>query len=165
MTYDTLDMSILEILFEDARISAEQLAVMVDAPLADVKARIAKLEAERVLIKYPAMINWERTQRDTVQAVIEVKVQPQRDCGFEPVAARINQFEEVTSLYLMSGAYDLMVTVEAPTLKQLASFVSSKLSTIESVTGTATHFILKTYKYGGVVFAGDAGDRRLAVTP
>ena len=100
-----------------------------------------------------------------LQAVIEVRVQPQRDRGFDAIAARIYQFEEVTSLYLMSGAYDLMVMVEAPTLKQLASFVSSKLSTLESVTGTATHFMLKTYKYGGVIFEGDDTDRRLAVSP
>lgn len=163
--YDTLDMNILEILFEDARIAPEQVAVMAGAPEDEVRRRIARLEADRVLIKYPAMINWEKTARDTVQAVIEVCVQPQRDRGFDAVAARIYQFEEVTDLRLMSGAYDLMVTVEAPTLKQLASFVSSKLSPIESVTGTATHFILKTYKYGGVVFDGEPGDRRLAVSP
>ena len=163
--YDTLDMNILEILFEDARIAPEKVAVMAGASVDDVKARIKKLEGDRVLIKYPAMINWERTDRETVQAVIEVRVQPQRDSGFDAVAARINQFDEVTSLYLMSGAYDLMVTVEAPTLMKLASFVSSKLSTIESVTGTATHFILKTYKYGGVNFEGEKDDRRLAVSP
>ena len=111
------------------------------------------------------MITWERTDKEMVQAVIEVRVQPQRDRGFDAIAARIYQFEEVTSLYLMSGAYDLMVMVEAPTLKQLASFVSSKLSTLETVTGTATHFMLKTYKYGGVIFEGDNADRRLAVSP
>ena len=126
---------------------------------------IGRLEKDRVLVKYPAMINWERTDKEMVQAVIEVRVQPQRDRGFDAIASRIYQFEEVTSLYLMSGAYDLMVMVEAPTLKQLASFVSSKLSTLESVTGTATHFMLKTYKYGGVIFEGDDTDRRLAVSP
>lgn len=163
--YDTLDMNILEILSEDARIAPEQVAVMAGASVDEVKKRIKRLEDDRVLIKYPAMINWERTDREMVQAVIEVRVQPQRDTGFEGPAARINQFDEVTSLYLMSGAYDLMVTVEAPTLKELASFVSSKLSTIESVTGTATHFILKTYKYGGVSFEKSQNDQRLAVTP
>lgn len=163
--YDTLDMNILEILFEDARIAPAQVAVMAGAPVDEVEKRIARLEKEHVLIKYPAMINWERTEREMVQAVIEVRMQPERDRGFDAVAQRINQFEEVTSLYLMSGAYDLMVTVEAPTLKQLASFVSSKLSSIDSVTGTATHFILKTYKYGGVNFDADPTDHRLAVTP
>ncbi len=163
--FDTLDMHILEILFEDARVPVETVAVMAGADVDEVKRRIKRLEDERVLIKYPAMINWERTEREMVQAVIEVRVQPQRDRGFEAVAARIYPFEEVTSLYLMSGAYDLMVTVEAQSIKQLAAFVHSKLSTIEGVTGTATHFILKTYKYGGVVFEGKGRDDRLAVSP
>ena len=158
-------MHILEILSDDARISAEQIAVMTGYDVDEVRRAIGRLEKDRVLVKYPAMINWERTDKEMVQAVIEVRVQPQRDRGFDAIAARIYQFEEVTSLYLMSGAYDLMVMVEAPTLKQLASFVSSKLSTLESVTGTATHFMLKTYKYGGVIFEGDDTDRRLPVSP
>ena len=158
-------MHILEILSDDARISAEQIAVMTGYDVDEVRRAIGRLEKDRVLVKYPAMINWERTDKEMVQAVIEVRVQPQRDRGFDAIAARIYQFEEVTSLYLMSGAYDLMVMVEAPTLKQLASFVSSKLSTLESVTGTATHFMLKTYKYGGVIFEPGADDRREAVMP
>ena len=163
--YNTLEMHILEILSDDARINAEQIAVMTGYDVDEVRRAIGQLEKDHVLVKYPAMINWERTDKEMVQAVIEVRVQPQRDRGFDAIAARIYQFEEVTSLYLMSGAYDLMVMVEAPTLKQLASFVSSKLSTLESVTGTATHFMLKTYKYGGVIFEGDDTDRRLAVSP
>ena len=163
--YNTLEMHILEILSDDARISAEQIAVMTGYDVDEVRRAIGRLEKDRVLVKYPAMINWERTDKEMVQAVIEVRVQPQRDRGFDAIASRIYQFEEVTSLYLMSGAYDLMVMVEAPTLKQLASFVSSKLSTLESVTGTATHFMLKTYKYSGVIFEGDDTDRRLAVSP
>ena len=163
--YNTLEMHILEILSDDARISAEQIAVMTGYDVDEVRRAIGRLEKDRVLVKYPAMNNWERTDKEMVQAVIEVRVQPQRDRGFDAIAARIYQFEEVTSLYLMSGAYDLMVMVEAPTLKQLASFVSSKLSTLESVTGTATHFMLKTYKYGGVIFEGADTARRLAVSP
>ncbi len=163
--YNTLEMHILEILSDDARVSADQIAVMTGYDLEEVRRAVKRLEDDRVLVKYPAMINWERTDKEMVQAVIEVRVQPQRDRGFDAIAARIYQFEEVTSLYLMSGAYDLMVMVEAPTLKQLASFVSSKLSTLETVTGTATHFMLKTYKYGGVIFEGDLADRRLAVSP
>ncbi len=163
--YNTLEMHILEILSDDARVSTEQIAVMTGYDVEEVRRAVKRLEDDRVLVKYPAMINWERTDKEMVQAVIEVRVQPQRDRGFDAIAARIYQFEEVTSLYLMSGAYDLMVMVEAPTLKQLASFVSSKLSTLETVTGTATHFMLKTYKYGGVIFEGDHADRRLAVSP
>ena len=163
--YNTLEMHILEILSDDARVDAGQIAVMTGYDVEEVRRAVKRLEDDRVLVKYPAMINWERTDKEMVQAVIEVRVQPQRDRGFDAIAARIYQFEEVTSLYLMSGAYDLMVMVEAPTLKQLASFVSSKLSTLETVTGTATHFMLKTYKYGGVIFEGDHADRRLAVSP
>lgn len=163
--YNTLEMHILEILSDDARVSADQIAVMTGYDVEEVRRAVKRLEDDRVLVKYPAMINWERTDKEMVQAVIEVRVQPQRDRGFDAIAARIYQFEEVTSLYLMSGGYDLMVMVEAPTLKQLASFVSSKLSTLETVTGTATHFMLKTYKYGGVIFEGDHADRRLAVSP
>lgn len=165
MAYDTLDMHILEMLSEDARVTPEQMAVMIGMDPAEVRRRIESLTADRVLIKYPALINWDRTDRVTVRAVIEVRVQPQRDRGFDAVAARIQQFEEVTDLHLMSGAYDLMVFAEAPTLHQLASFVSSKLSPIESVTGTSTHFLLKTYKLGGVLFEGDGRDARLPVSP
>jgi len=163
--FSTLEMQIIDLLIEDARIAPEQIAVMTASSPAQVREAIAHLERERVLVKYAAVINWERTGREWVQAMIEVRVHPQRDRGFDAMAARIYQFEEVTALYLMSGAYDLMVMVEAPTLKQLAGFVSSKLSTLEGVTGTATHFMLKTYKQGGVVFSGEEGDRRLAVSP
>lgn len=163
--FSTLEMHILEILSDDARIPMKQIAVMTGTSVADVQKAIAHLESERVIVKYPAMINWERTEREMVQAVIEVNVQPQRDRGFDAIAARIYRFEEVKSLYLMSGAYDLMVMLEARTLKELAHFVHSKLSVIDGVTGTATHFMLKTYKYGGVIFESDAPDRRLAVSP
>ena len=163
--FSTLEMHILEILSDDARIAADKIAVMTGATLEDVQKAIAHLEHERVIVKYPAMINWENTDREMVQAVIEVNVQPQRDRGFDAIAARIYRFEEVKSLYLMSGAYDLMVMLEARTLKELAHFVHSKLSVIDGVTGTATHFMLKTYKYGGVIFEDGAPDRRLAVSP
>ncbi len=165
MAYDTLDMHILEALADDARVTPGQLAVMAGAPVDEVERRVARLTADGVLIKYPAMINWEKTGRDTVRAVIEVRVQPERDRGFDATAARIQQFDEVTSLYLMSGAYDLLVMAEAPTLQRLAAFVSSKLSPIESVIGTATHFMLKTYKYEGVAFQGNGQDTRLPVSP
>lgn len=163
--FTTLEMHILEILTDDARITPETIAVMTGAEIKAVHDAIAHLEQERIIVKYPAMINWERTDREMVQAVIEVNVQPQRDHGFDAIASRIYQFEEVKSLYLMSGAYDLMVMVEAKTLKELAHFVHSKLSILDTVTGTATHFMLKTYKYGGVIFEGDQKDTRLAVSP
>ena len=118
-----------------------------------------------MLVGYQALINWERTEKEFVSAVIEVNVQPQREKGFDAIAQRIMQYDEVKSLYLMSGAYDLMVLCEAATLKELAQFVHSRLSVIEGVTGTSTHFMLKTYKYGGTIFEGGADDRRQAVMP
>lgn len=163
--FTTLEMHILEILSDDARIAPEKIAVMTGAALADVNAAVAHLEKERVIVKYPAMVNWEKTTREMVQAVIEVNVQPQRDRGFDAIASRIYQFDEVQSLYLMSGAYDLLVMAQAHSLKELAHFVHSKLSVLETVTGTATHFMLKTYKYGGVIFEDDAQDPRLVVSP
>ena len=163
--FNTLEMRIIDLLTEDARIPPEKIAVMAGVTEEEARAAIAHLEKERILVKYAAVINWDRTDRELVQAVIEVRVQPQRDRGFDAIAARIYQFEEVTSLYLMSGAYDLLAMAEAPTLKQLAGFVSSKLPTLEGVTGTATHYMLKTYKCGGVFFSGEQGDRRLAVSP
>ena len=161
----TLQMKIIDILSDDARIPADQIAVMLGESEETVKEAIADLIAQRILVKYSAVINWERPDREMVQAFIEVNVQPQREHGFDAIAASIQKYDEVKSLYLMSGAYDLMVMVEAPTLKQLASFVSSKLSTLEAVTATATHFMLKTYKQGGVVFSGGKKDTTLAVSP
>ena len=163
--FSTLDMHILEILCEDARITPREIAAMTGSSEEQVKEAMARLRRDGVLVGYQTLINWERTDRSFVQAVIEVNVQPQRDKGFDAIAQRIVQYDEVKSLYLMSGAYDLMVQCEAKTLKELASFVHSRLSVIEGVTGTATHFMLKTYKYGGAVFGDAEGDRRQAVMP
>jgi DNA-binding Lrp family transcriptional regulator len=159
-----LQSGILDILREDARTAPEKAAVMLGVPEADVRDAIAQLEAQGVLLKYRAIINQERLGTEPVRAFIEVRVTPQREKGFDEIARRIVQFEEVRSLYLMSGAYDLMVVAEAGTLKELALFVSNKLSTIEHVTGTATHFHLKTYKTEGVIF-DRPDDQRLAVMP
>lgn len=156
---------ILEILQEDARIAPAQIAVMIGESEETVREAIAALEQRGVLLKYMAVVNQEQLGSENVTALIEVRVTPQRESGFDDIAQRIVQFEEVKSLYLMSGAYDLMVTVEATTLKQLALFVSDKLSTLDFVTGTATHFMLKTYKADGVVFDRPQSDRRLAVSP
>lgn len=161
----TLQMRVIDILLEDARLSAERIAVMLGEPEEAVEQAIRQLEADRILVKYAGVIDWDRTDREVVQALIEVRVLPQREHGFDAIAESIYRFEEVKTMYLMSGAYDFMVMVEAPTLKQLASFVSSKLSTLDCVTGTATHFMLKTYKQGGVIFGGEVKDPRLAVTP
>lgn len=116
-------------------------------------------------MKYRAVINWEKTDLETVSALIDVKVTPQREVGFGDVARRIYRFPEVKSVYLMSGAYDLSVLVEARNLKELSSFVAEKLATLEHVTSTATHFVLKRYKQDGVVFEDQDEPERLVVSP
>lgn len=159
------DVSVLEILSEDARIAPERIAVMTGRGEDEVKSVIARLERDRVILKYPAMVNWDLVRDDKVQALIEVRVTPQRDEGFDVIAERIYRFEEVKSVYLMSGAYDLMVIVEGTNIKQLALFVAEKLSTIEHVLSTATHFVLKKYKQDGVTMMKGEQDDRLQVSP
>lgn len=159
------EMTILEILAEDARTDIEKIAIMTGKTAGEVEAAIANLEKERILLKYPAMVNWDRVREDVVQALIEVRVTPQRDEGFDAIAEKIYRFEEVKSVYLMSGAYDLLVIVEGANIKQLAIFVGEKLSTIEHVLSTATHFVLKKYKQDGVIMEKGQEDDRLQVSP
>ena len=158
-----LQMELLQILKEDCRLPLEQLATMTGANMEEVAAAIAEMEKTGVILRYSPVINWDKVAKERVEAMIEVRVTPQRDQGFDAIAERIYRFDEVKSVYLMSGAYDLLLLVEAPTLKELAFFVSTKLSTLETVTGTATHFVLKRYKSDGVVFEDGKEDRRLVV--
>ncbi len=160
-----LESSLLDLLKEDCRLPLEKLATMTGATLEEVAGTIEDLEKRRIILRYTPVINWDLTDRERVEAMIEVRVTPQRDMGFDAVAKRIYRFDEVKSVYLMSGAYDLLVLVEARTLRELASFVSAKLSTLELVTGTATSFVLKRYKEEGVVFEGDESDGRLVISP
>ena len=160
-----LKAEILEILNEDCRIPLERIAVMTGKELPLVAQAIDELERDRVILQYSPIINWDRTDRERVEAMIEVKVTPQRDMGFDAVARRIYRFEEVKSVYLMSGSYDLLVLVQARTLKELAMFVAAKLSPLEMVTGTATSFVLKRYKEEGVIFEGEESDHRLVISP
>lgn len=162
---DALKMQLLDILQQDCRTPLERMAVMTGETLESVAQAIDEMEKERVILRYRPVINWERTHLSRVEAMIEVRVTPQRDMGFDAIAGRIYRFDEVKSVYLMSGSYDLLVLVEAPSLKELAFFVSEKLSTLDTVTGTATSFVLKRYKQDGVVFEGDSSDKRLAVSP
>ena len=159
------EMKVLELLYEDARVTPERAAVMLGMREEDVRAAVDKLEQERVIVGYPALVNWDKTPIEKVKAVIEVKVTPQRDMGFDAIAARIYRFDEVTAVYLMSGAYDLMLEVQAESLRTLANFVAQKLATIDSVLSTATHFVLKKYKVDGVILEEEHADHRLAVTP
>lgn len=159
------EIRVLDLLYQDARITPERAAVMLGMTEQTVTEAIRHLEEERVIVGYPALINWDKTPIEKVKAVIEVKVTPQRDRGFDAIAERIYRFDEVTAVYLMSGAYDLMLEVQAATMRTLASFVSQKLATIDGVMSTATHFVLKKYKFEGVILEENHTDNRLAVSP
>ena len=165
MALTKLETALLDLLKEDCRLPLEKLSTMTGASLEETAEVIDRLEKNHVILRYTPVINWDLTERERVEAMIEVRVTPQRDMGFDAVARRIYRFDEVKSVYLMSGSYDLLVLVEARTLKELASFVSSKLSTLETVTGTATSFVLKRYKEEGVIFEGEESDRRLVISP
>ena len=160
-----LENQLLDILREDCRIPLEKLAIMTGASVTEVAEAIEQLEQSKVILRYAPIVNWDKTDRERVEAMIEVRVLPQREQGFDAVASRIYAFDEVKSVYLMSGSYDLLVLVEAKTLKDLALFVSEKLSPLESVTGTSTSFVLKRYKQDGVIFVGETADKRMAVSP
>ena len=160
-----LELSILEILFNDSRTTPAQIAVMTGRTEEEVTAVIRSLEAQKIILKYSSVINWDRVEADQVEAVIEVRVTPQRDEGFDAIAEQIYRFDEVSSVYLMSGAYDLMVTVKAGSMKRLALFVAEKLSTLDHVLSTATHFVLKKYKVEGVIFEERKKDERLVISP
>ena len=142
----------LKLLEADCTLSKAQLAAMCNTTEEAIALRMKTLETEGVLLGYQARVNWERTDTEAVEALIEVRVTPQRDKGFDRIAERIYQYDEVESCYLMSGGYDLVVILKGKTLREVALFVSQKLSTIEGVTGTATHFILKKYKEQNIIF-------------
>lgn len=156
---------ILDILVENAKVTADEIAVMLNQDVVEVRTQIRKLKQDRVIVRYHTLVNWEKTNREYVTALIEVKVIPQRDQGFDAIAERIYRFAEVSSVYLMSGAYDLSVMVEGRTMKEVALFVAQKLSPLDSVLSTATHFVLKKYKADGVIMEDIEKDDRLVVTP
>ena len=143
---------LLQLLEQDCTLTDEQLASMTNMTLEEVIAAKAKLEADKIVLGYKAIVDWDRTQREAVTALIEVKVTPQRGEGFDRIAERIYQYDEVESVYLMSGSFDLTVIISGRTLKEVALFVGEKLAPLEDVTGTATHFILKKYKEKHLIF-------------
>ncbi|RIX52665.1 Lrp/AsnC family transcriptional regulator [Paenibacillus nanensis] len=160
-----LQLKVLELLKEDARRDAELIATMLDEPLEAVKQAIAEMEENHVIVKYATVVNWSKVDDEKVTALIEVQITPERGRGFEGIAERIYLYPEVKSVFLMSGAYDLLVEVEGKNLKEVASFVSNKLSPIEAVLSTKTFFILKKYKQDGIIFEEHEGDHRLMVSP
>ena len=157
---------ILSLIEHNAKLTAEEIAVYLGKPVAEVSEEIMKLEEERIICGYGAFVNWERTDIEFLTALIEVKVTPSRGEGFNRIAERIYRFDEVKAVYLMSGGYDLTVIVEGKSIKDISYFVSEKLSPLESVLSTATHFVLKKYKDHGVIFSDRKDDdERMLVSP
>ncbi len=151
---------ILEILEKNSRATAEEIAVMTGKPVEEVAEAIKKYEEQNIIVGYSTLINWDKTHKEKVTALIEVKVTPQRGLGFDKIADRIYKYPEVTACYLMSGGFDLTVIIEGKTMKEVALFVSEKLAPLESVQSTATHFVLKKYKDKGSIFEEKPVDRR-----
>src|SRR6267154_5492275 len=151
---------LLEILQSNALESRENIAKMLGVPATEINARIADYEKNGVIRGYQAILNEDKLGLDKVTAVIEVKVTPQREVGFDTIAQRISRFAEVRSAYLMSGTYDLLLFVEGHTLREVAAFVSERLSPLEGVLSTSTHFMLKTYKRFGVLMHQESSDER-----
>lgn len=156
---------ILAVIEKNSRISTKDLADLLGENEAAVAAEIAEMEQEHIICGYHTLINWDNTDDEKVIALIEVKVTPQRDMGFDKIAERIYQYNEVKSVYLMSGGYDFTVILEEKTMRAVAQFVAEKLSTIESVLSTATHFVLKKYKDHGTVLSEGTPDERMLIVP
>ena len=156
---------ILRLLEKNSRIDIKEIAILVGKTEAEVANEIAQMEKEGIIRGYYTLINWDNTNDERVSARIEVKVTPQRGIGFDKIAERISKFDEVKSVYLMSGGFDFTVILEEKTMKEIAQFVTSKLSTLDEVLNTATHFVLKKYKDYGVTMMEEHKDERMLVTP
>ncbi len=156
---------IFEAMEKDARLTPEQISTMTGMPVNEVKKAIKKAEQDRAILKYKTVIDWAKLGEEQVWALVEVKVIPQRNVGFDAIAERIYRFPEARSVYLASGTYDLAVLVAGKTMQEIAIFVSEKLAPLETVQGTVTHFILKKYKEDGEILEGGEGIKRLPVTP
>lgn len=156
---------LLAIVEKNSRIDTKELAVLLGVEEIDIINELAKLQDEGVICGFHTLINWEKTDIEKVTALIEVRVTPQRGQGFDSIAERIYKYPEVRAVYLISGGFDLLVILEEKSLKEIANFVSDKLSTLDSVLSTATHFILKKYKDHGIMLSETYEDKREAITP
>ena len=158
---------ILELLQSDARLTAEEIAAMLKKDAKAVRKQIKQLEDDGIIVKYGAVVNPEKvpTKKEVVRAIIELRVTPERETGFDTLAERIYKFPQVESVYLVSGGYDLQVIIEGKTLKEVAFFVSEKLAALNGVRGTKTHFVLKKYKENGTIFSGKEKSSRLSIVP
>lgn len=156
---------ILNLIEKNCKLTAKDIAAMLGEDEAAVVAEIAALEQEHVICGYTSIIDWDKTEKEFVTALIELKVTPQRGEGFDKIAERISNYPEVDTVYLMSGTYDFAVIIKGKTMKEVSLFVSSKLAPMEAVVGTATHFVLKKYKEHGVTMTKKAKAERLAIMP
>ena len=157
---------ILSLLEKNAKLTAKEIALYLNTQEEDVKQEIENMEKENIICGYGAFVNWERTDGEHLTALIEVKVTPSRGKGFNRIAERIYRFDEVKAVYLMSGDYDLAVIIEGKSLYEISGFVSDKLSTLEAVLSTATHFVLKKYKDHGIIFDGQGDETgRMIISP
>ena len=156
---------IFKILEEDARKTPQQIATMTGIPVSKVKETIKQAERDRTILKYKAIVNWDRLGEEQVVALVEVRLVPQRDVGFDAIAERIYRFPEARSVYLMSGTYDLAVLVAGKTMQEVASFVTQKLAPLDGVQGTVTHFLLKRYKEDGEILEVEKRPKRVPIMP
>ena len=156
---------ILRLLEKNSRIDIKEIAILVGKTETEVANEIAQMEKEGIIRGYYTLINWDNTNDERVSALIEVKVTPQRGIGFDKIAERISKFDEVKSVYLMSGGFDFTVIIEGKTMKSVAQFVANKLSPLDAVLSTSTHFVLKKYKDYGIVLDAEQKDERMLVTP
>ncbi len=160
-----MERDILEVLEKNSRLSTKDLAVLLGENEDNIAASISKMEQEKIICGYHTLINWDKTSTDRVTALIEVKVTPQQNQGFDAIAECIYNLPEVSSVYLMSGAFDLTVIVEGKTMKEVALFVGQRLAVLDNVLSTATHFVLKKYKDHGFIMEGRKKDERMIVSP
>jgi len=161
-----LRMEIIDILEDNARTTPGEIAMMLGVGAEVVEEEINRLEEEKIIVKYTALIDRQRLQEDDfAEALIEVKITPQRDYGYDDLAKRIYKFEEVRAVYLMAGTYDLAVRIQSKTMKEISKFVFEKLAVLDGVTSTVTIFIMRKYKENGIVLVGEETDERLVVSP
>ena len=165
MNNEIMREEILTFIEKNSRVDLKELAIIVGTDEVTVANEMAAMEKERIICGYHTLIDWDKTSMEKVTALIEVRVTPQRGEGFDKIAERIYNYPEVRSVYLISGAYDLMVILEGKTLRGVSMFVAEKLSTLDQVVGTATHFILKKYKDHGTVLGQAKNDERMVITP
>ncbi|WP_138419234.1 Lrp/AsnC family transcriptional regulator [Aquibacillus sediminis] len=163
---DQKEIEVLQLLENNGRLETDAIAKMINLSVEETEKLIYKLEEEGAILGYSTVINWSKVlEYEGVTAMIDVKVTPVRGLGFDKLAERMYRFPEVKAVYLMSGAYDLSVSVEGKTMMEISRFVSEKLSTLDNVLSTTTHFVLKKYKHDGVIFDDDDDDKRIVVSP